>query len=47
MLDSAVLCALAEISAGFVRIDPHTTRMIRDEVVGMPFLPPTRRMGAA
>jgi len=32
MLDSAVLCALAQINAGFVRLDPHTIRMIRDEV---------------
>jgi hypothetical protein len=32
VLDSAVLCALAEINAGFVRIDPHAIRMIRYEV---------------
>jgi hypothetical protein len=32
MLDSAVLCALAEVNAGFVRIDPHTIRMIGYEV---------------
>jgi hypothetical protein len=32
MLDSAVLCALADIDAGFVRIDPHTIRMIGYEV---------------
>jgi hypothetical protein len=32
MLDSAVLCALAEINASFVRIDPHTIRMIGYEV---------------
>ena len=32
VLDSAVLCALAEINAGFVRIDPHTIRMIGYQV---------------
>jgi hypothetical protein len=32
MLDSTVLCALAKINAGLVRIDPHTIRMIGDEV---------------
>ena len=32
MFNSAVLCALAEIDACFVRIDPHTIRMIRYEV---------------
>jgi hypothetical protein len=32
MLDSAVLCALPDINTGFVRIDPHTIRMIGYEV---------------
>jgi hypothetical protein len=28
MLDSAVLCTLAAMNAGFVRIDPHIIRLI-------------------
>ena len=32
MFNSAVLCALAEINACFVRIDPHTIRMIGYQV---------------